>query len=230
MREFGSLILLRFDDSADRSDRSDRRHYEAASVPANVDVEATALARRAANLLTAAKVSPDVAFTPPRTRSIPIVNALLGELRKLPRTVISDRRLDVQRAWHHSRGSGDQDDALQPGWLSRTETPPNATYPRSVLAADHERTRERTETPSILHAAFAASVMAEFYTERVVPLLLARQTILLIAGPEAIRGLRVTLKDGRDTPPDDDDLPVGQPLLYTFDRHLRPTNPFGSYL
>ncbi|TFB94411.1 hypothetical protein E3O55_07670 [Cryobacterium sp. MDB1-18-2] len=220
MSEFGVLILLGFGDTID----SVPVHNETAiETPGRtgVDDSAVILAQRAADLLAAARLSPDVVFTPPRTNSIRFVNTLLCELHKLPRAVISDRRLDVEPAWPRARASMRRDRGYPDGWLSRTERPLDRTDAARRMGARWEDGDELEETDPADPTLFAAGVLSEFYSQRVVSFLLGRQTVLVIASPASIRGIRSTLRG--DALQLGDELPAGQPLAYSFDRHLRPT-------
>ncbi|TFB87411.1 hypothetical protein E3O44_09900 [Cryobacterium algoricola] len=227
MSEFGVLILLGFGDTID----SVPAHNETAiETPGRTDVDdlAVTLARRAADLLAAARLSPDVVFTPPRTNSIRFVNTLLCELHKLPRTVISDRRLDVEPAWPRARANLRHDRSHPDGWLSRTERsldPSDAGGHRGSLWEGNVRA---PDTEAAIPNSFATPVMSDFYSERVVSFLLAHQTVLIVASPTSIRGLRSTLSGNAAQL--GDELPAGQPLAFTFDRHLRPTDPEGRNL
>ena len=228
MREFGSLILLRFGESNDHSDTLSNEPQEASITLAGALQEnSTIQAHHAASLLNAARLSPDVVLTVSQTGNFPDVNPLLAELRRLPRMVISDR-LDAQDDFSFA----DSKNSRPSGWLSRTDVPAMDTNP--VPDGDSEQTFLR-ETPASLpiqgEPRFRTfNTMAEYFTDRIVPLLLDRQTVLLIADADSLRGLRATLDDDQDEILNKADIPIAQPLVYTFDRGLRPADSNGHYL
>ncbi|MEB0002437.1 hypothetical protein QN345_02950 [Cryobacterium sp. 10I1] len=225
MSEFGVLILLGFGDTIESVPAKNDEAIDR-SGRTNVDDSAVILARRAADLLAAAKVNPDVVFTPPRTNSIRFVNTLLCELHKLPRTVISDRRLDVEAAWPHARATTRHAHGYPEGWLSRTERPPDPSDAAEHVATGREGDVRVSGTEVVVPNTVAIAVMSDFYSERVVSFLLVHQTVLIIASPASIRGLRATLSGNAAEL--GDELSAGQPLAYSFDRQLRPTDPEGS--
>jgi hypothetical protein len=228
VHEFGSLILLRFGESNDHSDTLSNEPQEASITLAGAfQDDSTIQAHHAASLLNGARLSPDVVLTLSATGNFPDVNLLLVGLRKLPRMVICDR-LDTQDDFSvaDNRNSGPS------GWLSRTDVPAIHTNP--VPDGDSEQSLLR-ESPALLptqgESRFRTfNTMAEYYTDRIVPLLLDRQTILLIADAESLHGLRATLDDDHDEILNKADIPIAQPIVYTFDRDLRPADNNAHYL
>lgn len=183
MTEFGSLILLNFGgDNAGEEDPAETQAHLVAKV----------LARE--------RLNPDVVWSPPRTKSLPLVSGVLGALRRLPRIVNTDRLLDVPAAWPSGAWSlhADADGALLPG-----------------------------DTHLVLMASVA---MAGFYRNQIVPLLLDRQTVLVIASPESTGGLRQVLLGNDRQVHDGEEGPSGRPLVYTFDRKLRPVDRTGTLI
>jgi hypothetical protein len=234
VREFGSLILLRFGESNDHSDTMSNGPQEASITLAGALQEhSTIRAHHAASLLNAARLSPDVVLTLSQTGDFPDVNPLLAELRRLPRMVISDR-LDAQDDMLVAGHSEVLDSQLSrpSGWLSRTDVPAMVTNAVPDRDSEHAFLRKipasvPTQGESRLRTFNTA---ADYYIDRIVPLLIDRQTVLLIADVDSLRALRVTLDDDHDEIVNKVDIPIAQPLVYTFDRDLRPADSNGHYL
>jgi hypothetical protein len=89
-------------------------------------------------------------------------------------------------------------------------------WPRLVL------TDRLLDLPDAWHSKHPSGAIAEFYASSVIPFLENRQTVLLAGSAESLARIRRVV-DGNGKPlSDQENLPSGQPLVYTFDRKLRP--------
>ena len=140
---------------------------------------------RAARSVRAEGLDIGVVFCPPRTKSVPSVKALLGELHGWPLQVLTERLLD----------------------LPAVTDPQDGSRPDTLDTPDDD---------------MMAVAIAEFYASRVVPFLLIQQNVLLAGSTESLTRLRRLLEGNGKPLSDQENLPSGEPLYYTFDRKLQP--------
>lgn len=192
--EYGSMILVSFGTNG------------VASKGSTDQVQRQA--RHAADILVSENFRPDAVFCPPRTKSLPIVNYFLGELRALPRVVRTDRILDVPRAWFPS--------PRKPGpWPYHQDEADDAAPSRPTQAEITSKAR---------------AAMADLYTRQIIRFLLERQTVLIIASAESLNGLRSALGANDGPLLEQEEIPAGHPLTYTFDRKLQPIAQGGTLI
>ncbi len=166
MFAFGTLILLNeiADGTAGLVDDSP------AGLPAANQLRA---ARAAAAILNARHLKPDVILTATPKDTTLTAELVMGELRKLPRELISD-------------------------------------FPNLVSAADGR-------PPHVI-----IEQTTRVYTNMIVPRLLARETILLIAPSDTIGSLSTLLENLSLPESSSRTVPSHHPIVYTFARNLLP--------
>ncbi len=187
-----SLILLRLDLDGDTQRPSNDRRAPGGAEPQS---SASREAIQAARSVKAEGFEIGVVFCPPRMRSVPSIKALLEELRGWPLQVLTEQILDLPGAW-------------DPNSRSRSHAVHTHADDDMNLALPQDR--------------LMTSAITEFYASRVVPFLLIGQSVLLAGSTESLTRLRRVL-DGNGKPlSDQENIPSGEPLYYTFDRKLQP--------
>ena len=193
MKARPSLILLRLElDRKTPEQSNDGRTPgcgQAASSAARETIQAVRSVR-------AEGLDIDVVFCPPRTHSVSSINALMGEFQGWPRTVVTERLLDVPAAWYPKHQS------------------------KSVRAVDPYT--DDCVNLALPQGRSMTSAIAEFYATRVVPLLANRETVLLAGSTESLAQVRRVVEGSSKPLSDQENFPSGQPLVFKFDRKLQP--------
>jgi 2,3-bisphosphoglycerate-dependent phosphoglycerate mutase len=205
-----------------------------------VDVDLTdkgrAEAARGGELLVENGVLPDVLYTSLLRRAITTANLALDE---------ADRHwIPVHRTWrlnerHYGALQGLDKAATKEkygeeqfmAWRRSYDTPPPPIERGSEFSQDADpRYADIGGGPLTECLADVVERFVPYYTETIVPDLLAGKTVLIAAHGNSLRAL-VKYLDGMS---DDDvvglNIPTGIPLLYELDENLRPTVPGGRYL
>jgi 2,3-bisphosphoglycerate-dependent phosphoglycerate mutase len=205
-----------------------------------VDVDLTdkgrAEAARGGELLVENGVLPDVLYTSLLRRAITTANLALDK---------ADRHwIPVHRTWrlnerHYGALQGLDKAATKEkygeeqfmAWRRSYDTPPPPIEPGSEYSQDADpRYADIGGGPLTECLANVVERFVPYYTETIVPDLLAGKTVLIAAHGNSLRAL-VKYLDGMS---DDDvvglNIPTGIPLLYELDEDLRPTVPGGRYL
>jgi 2,3-bisphosphoglycerate-dependent phosphoglycerate mutase len=205
-----------------------------------VDVDLTdkgrAEAVRGGELLVENGVLPDVLYTSLLRRAITTANLALDE---------ADRHwIPVHRTWrlnerHYGALQGLDKAATKEkygeeqfmAWRRSYDTPPPPIERGSEFSQDADpRYADIGGGPLTECLADVVERFVPYYTETIVPDLLAGKTVLIAAHGNSLRAL-VKYLDGMS---DDDvvglNIPTGIPLLYELDENLRPTVPGGRYL
>jgi 2,3-bisphosphoglycerate-dependent phosphoglycerate mutase len=205
-----------------------------------VDVDLTdkgrAEATRGGELLVENGVLPDVLYTSLLRRAITTANLALDE---------ADRHwIPVHRTWrlnerHYGALQGLDKAATKEkygeeqfmAWRRSYDTPPPPIERGSEFSQDADpRYADIGGGPLTECLADVVERFVPYYTETIVPDLLAGKTVLIAAHGNSLRAL-VKYLDGMS---DDDvvglNIPTGIPLLYELDENLRPTVPGGRYL
>jgi 2,3-bisphosphoglycerate-dependent phosphoglycerate mutase len=205
-----------------------------------VDVDLTdkgrAEAARGGELLIENGVLPDVLYTSLLRRAINTANLALDK---------ADRHwIPVHRTWrlnerHYGALQGLDKAATKEkygeeqfmAWRRSYDTPPPPIEPGSEFSQDVDpRYADIGGGPLTECLANVVERFVPYYTETIVPDLLAGKTVLIAAHGNSLRAL-VKYLDGMS---DDDvvglNIPTGIPLLYELDENLRPTVPGGRYL
>jgi 2,3-bisphosphoglycerate-dependent phosphoglycerate mutase len=205
-----------------------------------VDVDLTdkgrAEAARGGELLVENGVLPDVLYTSLLRRAITTANLALDK---------ADRHwIPVHRTWrlnerHYGALQGLDKAATKEkygeeqfmAWRRSYDTPPPPIEPGSEYSQDADpRYADIGGGPLTECLANVVERFVPYYTETIVPDLLAGKTVLIAAHGNSLRAL-VKYLDGMS---DDDvvglNIPTGIPLLYELDENLAPTVPGGRYL
>jgi 2,3-bisphosphoglycerate-dependent phosphoglycerate mutase len=205
-----------------------------------VDVDLTdkgrAEATRGGELLVENGVLPDVLYTSLLRRAITTANLALDE---------ADRHwIPVHRTWrlnerHYGALQGLDKAATKEkygeeqfmAWRRSYDTPPPPIERGSEFSQDADpRYADIGGGPLTECLADVVERFVPYYTETIVPDLLAGKNVLIAAHGNSLRAL-VKYLDGMS---DDDvvglNIPTGIPLLYELDENLRPTVPGGRYL
>jgi 2,3-bisphosphoglycerate-dependent phosphoglycerate mutase len=205
-----------------------------------VDVDLTdkgrAEATRGGELLVENGALPDVLYTSLLRRAITTANLALDE---------ADRHwIPVHRTWrlnerHYGALQGLDKAATKEkygeeqfmAWRRSYDTPPPPIERGSEFSQDADpRYADIGGGPLTECLADVVERFVPYYTETIVPDLLAGKTVLIAAHGNSLRAL-VKYLDGMS---DEDvvglNIPTGIPLLYELDENLRPTVPGGRYL
>jgi 2,3-bisphosphoglycerate-dependent phosphoglycerate mutase len=205
-----------------------------------VDVDLTdkgrAEAARGGELLVENGVLPDVLYTSLLRRAINTANLALDK---------ADRHwIPVHRTWrlnerHYGALQGLDKAATKEkygeeqfmAWRRSYDTPPPPIERGSEFSQDADpRYADIGGGPLTECLADVVERFVPYYTETIVPDLLAGKAVLIAAHGNSLRAL-VKYLDGMS---DDDvvglNIPTGIPLLYELDDNLRPTVPGGRYL
>jgi 2,3-bisphosphoglycerate-dependent phosphoglycerate mutase len=205
-----------------------------------VDVDLTdkgrAEAARGGELLVENGVLPDVLYTSLLRRAITTANLALDK---------ADRHwIPVHRTWrlnerHYGALQGLDKAATKEkygeeqfmAWRRSYDTPPPPIERGSEYSQDADpRYADIGGGPLTECLADVVERFVPYYTETIVPDLLAGKSVLIAAHGNSLRAL-VKYLDGMS---DDDvvglNIPTGIPLLYELDENLRPTVPGGRYL
>jgi 2,3-bisphosphoglycerate-dependent phosphoglycerate mutase len=205
-----------------------------------VDVDLTdkgrAEATRGGELLVENGVLPDVLYTSLLRRAITTANLALDEADRHWIPVHRDWRLNER---HYGALQGLDKAATKEkygeeqfmAWRRSYDTPPPPIERGSEFSQDADpRYADIGGGPLTECLADVVERFVPYYTETIVPDLLAGKTVLIAAHGNSLRAL-VKYLDGMS---DDDvvglNIPTGIPLLYELDENLRPTVPGGRYL
>jgi 2,3-bisphosphoglycerate-dependent phosphoglycerate mutase len=205
-----------------------------------VDVDLTdkgrAEAARSGELLVENGVLPDVLYTSLLRRAITTANLALDKADRLWIPVHRHWRLNER---HYGALQGLDKAATKEkygeeqfmAWRRSYDTPPPPIEPGSEYSQDADpRYADIGGGPLTECLANVVERFVPYYTETIVPDLLAGKTVLIAAHGNSLRAL-VKYLDGMS---DDDvvglNIPTGIPLLYELDDNLEPTVPGGRYL
>ncbi|CAA0109759.1 2,3-bisphosphoglycerate-dependent phosphoglycerate mutase [Mycolicibacterium vanbaalenii] len=205
-----------------------------------VDVDLTdkgmAEAIRAGQLLSEQDRLPDVLYTSLLRRAITTANVALDKADRHWIPVHRDWRLN-ERHYGALQGLNKAETKAKYGdeqfmaWRRSYDTPPPAIEPGSEFSQDRDpRYAGISGGPLTECLKDVVERFVPYYTEVIVPDLLAGKTVLIAAHGNSLRAL-VKYLDGMS---DDDvvglNIPTGIPLRYDLDSDLRPTTPGGLYL
>jgi 2,3-bisphosphoglycerate-dependent phosphoglycerate mutase len=205
-----------------------------------VDVDLTdkgrAEATRGGELLAEEGVLPDVLYTSVLRRAITTAHLALDKADRLWIPVHRNWRLNER---HYGALQGLDKAATKEkygeeqfmAWRRSYDTPPPPIEPGSEYSQDRDpRYADIGGGPLTECLADVVERFVPYYTETIVPDLLADKTVLIAAHGNSLRAL-VKYLDGMS---DDDvvglNIPTGIPLLYDLDQNLQPTVPGGKYL
>jgi 2,3-bisphosphoglycerate-dependent phosphoglycerate mutase len=205
-----------------------------------VDVDLTdkgrAEATRGGELLVENGVLPDVLYTSLLRRAITTAHLALDEADRLWIPVHRNWRLNER---HYGALQGLDKAATKDkygeeqfmAWRRSYDTPPPPIEPGSKYSQDADpRYADIGGGPLTECLADVVERFVPYYTETIVPDLLAGKTVLIAAHGNSLRAL-VKYLDGMS---DDDvvglNIPTGIPLIYELDENLAPTVPGGQYL
>jgi len=205
-----------------------------------VDVDLTdkgrAEAARGGELLVENGVLPDVLYTSLLRRAITTANLALDKADRLWIPVHRHWRLNER---HYGALQGLDKAATKEkygeeqfmAWRRSYDTPPPPIERGSEYSQDADpRYADIGGGPLTECLANVVERFVPYYTETIVPDLLAGKTVLIAAHGNSLRAL-VKYLDGMS---DDDvvglNIPTGIPLLYELDESLKPTVPGGRYL
>jgi 2,3-bisphosphoglycerate-dependent phosphoglycerate mutase len=205
-----------------------------------VDVDLTdkgrAEAARSGELLAEQGVLPDVLYTSLLRRAITTAHLALDRADRLWIPVHRNWRLNER---HYGALQGLDKAATKEkygeeqfmAWRRSYDTPPPPIEPGSEYSQDRDpRYADIGGGPLTECLADVVERFVPYYTETIVPDLLADKTVLIAAHGNSLRAL-VKYLDGMS---DDDvvglNIPTGIPLLYDLDQNLQPTVPGGKYL
>ncbi|HEV7420049.1 MAG TPA: phosphoglyceromutase [Mycobacterium sp.] len=205
-----------------------------------VDVDLTdkgrAEAMRGGELLAEEGVLPDVLYTSVLRRAITTAHLALDKADRLWIPVHRNWRLNER---HYGALQGLDKAATKEkygeeqfmAWRRSYDTPPPPIEPGSEYSQDRDpRYADIGGGPLTECLADVVERFVPYYTETIVPDLLADKTVLIAAHGNSLRAL-VKYLDGMS---DDDvvglNIPTGIPLLYDLDQNLQPTVPGGKYL
>jgi 2,3-bisphosphoglycerate-dependent phosphoglycerate mutase len=205
-----------------------------------VDVDLTdkgrAEAARSGQLLAEQGVLPDVLYTSLLRRAISTAHLALDEADRLWIPVHRNWRLNER---HYGALQGLDKAATKEkygeeqfmAWRRSYDTPPPPIEPGSEYSQDADpRYADIGGGPLTECLADVVKRFVPYYTETIVPDLLAGKTVLIAAHGNSLRAL-VKYLDGMS---DEDvvglNIPTGIPLLYELDEDLKPTVSGGKYL
>jgi 2,3-bisphosphoglycerate-dependent phosphoglycerate mutase len=205
-----------------------------------VDVDLTdkgrAEAARGGELLVENGVLPDVLYTSVLRRAITTANLALDKADRLWIPVHRHWRLNER---HYGALQGLDKAATKDkygeeqfmAWRRSYDTPPPPIEPGSEYSQDADpRYADIGGGPLTECLADVVERFVPYYTETIVPDLLAGKTVLIAAHGNSLRAL-VKYLDGMS---DEDvvglNIPTGIPLIYELDENLAPTVPGGRYL
>jgi 2,3-bisphosphoglycerate-dependent phosphoglycerate mutase len=225
------IVLLRHGESAWNKENRFTGWKDVDLTPKGVEE-----ARAAGRLLAAEGYDFDFTFTSVLKRAIRTLNFAMEEMDRLWLPVEKDWRLNER---HYGALQGLDKAATKEkygeeqfmAWRRSYDTPPPPIERGSEFSQDADpRYADIGGGPLTECLADVVERFVPYYTETVVPDLLAGKSVLIAAHGNSLRAL-VKYLDGMS---DDDvvglNIPTGIPLLYELDENLRPTVPGGRYL
>ena len=190
-------------------------------VPLSPNGEAEAKAAAAA--ITAAGLSFNIAYVSRLRRAIQTLWLVLDEMDIMWLPQRSDWRLN-ERHYGALQGLNKAETAARYGneqikkWRRGYATTPPPASPSDTAAA----TDDGVETPRGESLQAVVPRVAAVYNEHIVPLLAARQNVLIVAHGNSLRALIKTLDNISDDDIVDEEVPTGKPLLYDLNADLKP--------
>lgn len=195
-------------------------------------------ARRAAALLRAASIDPDLVVTSTLQRSVESARIIVDALARRPRTVVADWHLN-ERNYGALTGLSKTAVRTQYGveafteWRRSMNTRPPAlgddafAQLTSTAAFKGQPAEAMTRTESLHDVILRLRPLVD---DRIAPSLGRGDTVLVVGHGNSLRALRALLDDLDDAAVRALNLPTGQPFVYGTDAHGSPNSRSGRYL
>ncbi|MBI8999572.1 phosphoglyceromutase [Corynebacterium sp. CCM 9185] len=205
-----------------------------------VDVDLTdkgrAEARRGGELLRENDILPDVVYTSLQRRAINTANIALDAADRHWIPVVRDWRLN-ERHYGALQGLNKAETKDKYGeeqfmaWRRSYDTPPPALDPDSEFSQAHDpRYADLDTVPDTECLKDVVARFVPYFTEEILPRVLAGETVLLAAHGNSLRALVKHLDGISDEDIAGLNIPTGIPLIFELDEKGNVLNPGGTYL